>query len=116
IYLFIISISSHLFFEVESFTPLGRLAHSSVLVGDKLYFFGGGIVDNFDTSSEVFYLIVSQQFDVSNLSWVDLTKTMPTARIPFGSAWGTAVAGDINKDPTIYLFGGITLDMDKFRD
>src|SRR6266498_1161348 len=31
----------YLFFRVESFTPVGRIGHSSVLVGDKLYFFGG---------------------------------------------------------------------------
>ncbi|CAI2188797.1 2679_t:CDS:2 [Funneliformis geosporum] len=32
---------SYLDFIVESFIPAGRLAHSSVLVERKLYFFGG---------------------------------------------------------------------------
>src|SRR5437868_1627470 len=30
-----------IFFEVDSYTPGARWAHSSVLIEDKLYFFGG---------------------------------------------------------------------------
>ena len=83
---------------------------------NKLYFFGGISPININASYEVFYLNVSQQFNVSNPPWVDLTMTTPTAAIPFGSAWGTAVAGDINKDPTIYLFGGVMRDMNSVGD
>jgi hypothetical protein len=53
----------YLFLEIESFTPIGRLAHSSVLVENKLYFFGGAI-DGRSCSNEVFYLDVSQPFNI----------------------------------------------------
>ncbi|CAI2179048.1 7577_t:CDS:2 [Funneliformis geosporum] len=39
--IFIIFVICSTLLRVESFTPKERLAHSSVLVGDKLYFFGG---------------------------------------------------------------------------
>src|SRR5437660_139512 len=104
LYLFIISILGHLSFEVDSFTPLGRIGHSSVNVGNKLYFFGG-FSNDLLTLNEVFYLELSQQFNVSNPPWVDLTTTISTATIPFTNAFGAAVVSDINKDPTVYFFG-----------
>src|SRR3954447_14665434 len=93
-----------LFFEVESFTPLGRLAHSSVLAENKLYFFGGALNDG-SCSNEVFYLDVSQPFNIQVPLWNDLT---PNAGIPFKSCWGTA---SINNEQNIYLFSGITDDI-----
>jgi len=50
-----------LFLRVESFTPAGRIAHSFVLFGDKLYFFGGAN-NSYLCSNEVFYLDVSKSF------------------------------------------------------
>lgn len=99
--LLIIFVLSHLFCRVESFIPLGRLAHSSVLVTDKLYFIGGK-EDN-EISNKVFYLDVSRPFNTSSPPWVILT----TASL--GSAWATAAANNINNDTTIYLFGGFVL-------
>ncbi|CAI2179287.1 18362_t:CDS:2 [Funneliformis geosporum] len=44
--IFIIFVICSTLLRVESFTPKERLAHSSVLVGDKLYFFGGAGSDS----------------------------------------------------------------------
>jgi N-acetylneuraminic acid mutarotase len=88
-----------LFLEIESFTPVGRIAYSSVLVKNKLYFFGG--VDKSFMSNEVFYLDVSQPFNIQVSPWNDLT---PSAGIPY---WAAASLSDINNEKTIYLFGGL---------
>ncbi|CAI2194240.1 1958_t:CDS:2, partial [Funneliformis geosporum] len=52
---------------VETYTPLGRYAHSTILVGNKLYIFSG--VANGD-SNEV---DISKQFNAENPPWTDLT-------------------------------------------
>src|SRR4051812_26193348 len=70
---------------VEPFTPRGRAAHYTALVGTKLYFFGGSVVNDF-SSNEVFYLDVSKSFNIESPPWVDLTET---AKMPFGSEWAT---------------------------
>ncbi len=87
-----------MFFDVEPFFPIGRIAHSSILVGNKIYFFGG-IISN-SISNELFYLDVSQPFIVANPSWVELSG------IPFKSVFATVALNDVNNDPNIYLFGG----------
>jgi N-acetylneuraminic acid mutarotase len=97
----------YLFLEIESFTPIGRFVHSSVLVENKLYFFGGEIGGIF-CSNEVFYLDVSQPFNIQAPLWNDIT---PNAGIPFRSCWGTASLSNINNEQTIYLFGGATNDI-----
>jgi N-acetylneuraminic acid mutarotase len=97
----------YLFLEIESFTPIGRLAHSSVLVENKLYFFGGALNNSF-CSNEVFYLDVSQPFNIQAPLWNDIT---PNAGIPFRSCWGTASLSNINNEQTIYLFGGFNGDI-----
>src|ERR1043166_7261516 len=94
-YLFFIT---YLFLEVESSTSAGRLAHTSVLVGDKLYFFGGITDTSSGSSNEVFYLDVSQPFNIQAPSWNDLT---PSAGIPFKSSWATASLSNINNEQTI---------------
>src|ERR1051325_11237876 len=93
-------------FKIESFTPLGRLSHSSVLAGNKLYFFGG-ILNGVGCSNEVFYLDVSRSFDMATPPWNDLT---PKAGISFKSCWGTTPFSAINNEQTIYLFNGVTFD------
>src|SRR5437588_8924799 len=104
---FYLCIFIYLFLEVESFTPAGRLTHSSVLAGNKLYFLGG-VLDSEFCSNEVFYLDVSQPFNIAAPQWYDLT---PNAGIPFRSCLGTASSSSINNKQTIYLFGGITQDL-----
>src|SRR5438045_2989964 len=90
-----------LIYGVESFVPIERLGHSSVLVGDRLYFFGGERPDIY--SNEVFYLNLSQSFDVGNPPWNDLT---PKAAISFGSSFATSALDNMNNDQNIYLLGG----------
>ena len=88
---------------VESFTPPERLTHASALVGSKLYFFGG--TNHVEFLNDVFYLDVSNTFNVSSPPWVNLTT------IPFRSALATVTVRDVNNEPTIYLFGGYMLDI-----
>jgi len=99
-------ISGIFIIEVNSFTPIGRYAHSSVLLGNKLCFFGGYLLSSLTHSNEVFYLDVSQPFNSENPPWVDLTSS---AAIPFKGSWFT-VSLINNNDPTIYLFGGTMND------
>src|ERR1043166_9968268 len=97
----------YLFLEIESFTPVGRYSHSSVLVGNKLYFFGGDIGSRKDEiSNEVVYLDLSQPFNIQAPPWNDLTSS---AGIPFKSSWAAASLSDVNNN--IYLFGGIARDL-----
>ncbi|CAI2175633.1 6995_t:CDS:2 [Funneliformis geosporum] len=97
-----------MFLGVESFAPKGRLAHSSILLRDKLYYFGGSDKD-IQSAKELFYLDVSQPFDKPNIPWVFLTS------IPFGSIWSTVSLNGINNDSNIYLFGGMMID-DDYKD
>jgi hypothetical protein len=100
----------YLFLEIESFTPAGRIAHSSVLVGNKLYFFGG---ENGLSLDEVFYLDVSRSFNIQDPPWNDLT---PSAGMPFRSSYAAVSLSKINNEQTIYLFGGITQDINTNED
>ncbi|CAI2176083.1 2116_t:CDS:2 [Funneliformis geosporum] len=90
---------------VESFTPLGRYGHSSILLGNKLYFFGGTKDGDFflNVLNEVFFLDVSQQFNVKIPPWTDLTAI---SGMDFKSSSATIVLSDDYDNPSIYLFGG----------
>ncbi|CAI2191165.1 9876_t:CDS:2, partial [Funneliformis geosporum] len=57
-------------FRVETLN-LGRFGHSTVLVDNKLYFFGGSLGP---CTNDVFYLDLSQQFNAENPPWTDLTS------------------------------------------
>ena len=108
-YLFLI-LFIHPFFEVDTFTPLARRVHSSVLVENKLYFLGGVISEAIiieSGSNEVFYLDVSQQFNIAFPPFIDVTAN---EKIPFRSSWGTVLLSDINNEQTIFLFGGYNYD------
>ncbi|RGB36395.1 hypothetical protein C1646_666975 [Rhizophagus diaphanus] len=91
--------------KTESFTG-ERCGHSSVLIGSKLYFFGGLKVNGF-LSDEVFYLDVSKTFNIESPPWVDLSIH---AKMPFGSAMTTMSLVYINNEPIAYLFGGMMYD------
>src|SRR6266542_1009328 len=93
------------FFEVETFTPIGRHGHSSVLVENKIYFFGGTIDVEGGSTNEVFYLDVSQQFNIAFPPFNDVTAN---EGIPFNSSFGTVSSRDKNNEETIFLFGGYT--------
>ena len=89
--------------EVNSFIPVGRAHHSSVIVDDKIYMFGGVISNGPDDLNETIYLDVSQSFNTEYPSWA-----LSTA-MPFGTAFGTVSFVD-NSNSTIYLFGGTMFD------
>ncbi|CAI2194708.1 19075_t:CDS:2, partial [Funneliformis geosporum] len=93
-----------------SFTPEGRLSHYSVLVGNKLYFFGGYVDNAKSCTNQVFYLDLSQSFNLAVPPWVSLTQN---AGIPFKSCWGTTLLND--KEQTINLFGGMMYN-DLYQD
>ncbi len=100
-YLFINFIFGYLFFEIESFVPLGRLAHTAITVDNKLYFFGGDI-SGYDTT-EVFYLDLTKPFNVISSSWNDISTS---SAIPFRSTWAAIALTNNSNDPTVYLIGG----------
>ncbi|CAI2170380.1 8658_t:CDS:2 [Funneliformis geosporum] len=87
--------------EVNSFTPISRNAFSSVLAGDKLYFFGG---NPNSISNQTFCLDVSQSFSSENPPWIET----PSAVIPFASVFATV--SFIESSSIIYLFGGFMYD------
>ncbi|CAI2165241.1 13565_t:CDS:2 [Funneliformis geosporum] len=107
-----ILILSYLFLRVYSFIPEGRSAHSTVLIDNKLYFFGGFVENAKSCTNQVFYLDLSQSFDLIAPPWVSLTQN---AGILFKSCRGTALLNE--KEQTIYLFGGLmrnNLNKDEF--
>ncbi|CAI2168662.1 18854_t:CDS:2, partial [Funneliformis geosporum] len=89
--------------EVKSFIPAEQYGQSSVLVGTKLYFFGGNRGFTL-LSNEVFYLDVSQSFTSEIPPWVDLTSS---AAIPFGSSAAAVSLSGTKDNPNIYLIGGL---------
>ncbi|GBC05234.1 hypothetical protein RclHR1_06110008 [Rhizophagus clarus] len=97
--------------KIDSFTG-ERVGHSSVLIGSKLYFFGGIKINSF-CSDEIFYLDVSKTFSVDSPLWVDLTIH---AKMPFGGAMNTVSLVTINDEPIVYLFGGIMRDPITYKD
>ncbi|CAI2174835.1 11568_t:CDS:2 [Funneliformis geosporum] len=100
-YVFLFFILSYLNFRVEPLKPLGRLAHSTVLVENKIYFFGG-FTDG-GCSNEVFYLDLSKQFNVEVPLWTNITlKT----GLKFSNCWASAAITN-NNNPSIYLIGGL---------
>src|SRR2546421_481585 len=102
----------YLFLEIESFNPAGRYGHSSVLVGNKLYFFGG-FTDNGFCSNEVFDLDVSQPFNTASPPWNDHTaKEGMQIRICYATVW----LSESNNEQSIYIFGGNTLDITTNQD
>ena len=96
-----------LFLKVESFTPTGRYGHSSVVVGNRLYFFGGN-KNSFNCSNEVFYLDISQPFNIASPPWMDLTSN---EGMPVNSCWGAVSLSITNNEQNIYLFGGFARDI-----
>ncbi|CAI2165239.1 13564_t:CDS:2 [Funneliformis geosporum] len=60
--------------------PGRRLAHSTALVENKLYFFGGCVDITKSCTNQVFYLDLSQSFNLAAPPWVSLTQK---AGIPF---------------------------------
>ncbi len=96
-------------FDVESFTPEGRFGHSSIIVDNKLYFFGD-LGEKF--SQEVFYVDLSKPFNAVAPSWIDISDS---STIPFFSVWTSIALINNDNDPNIYLIGGM-IDPTSFED
>ena|SRR5688572_9377567 len=94
----------YLFIGVETFIPLGRFGHSSVLVGKKLYFFGGEVKD-FDCLKEVFYLDLSQPFNTASPPFTENEGMF------FKSCWGTFLLSELNNEQTVFSCGGGTTNV-----
>jgi len=99
----------HASLEDKIFTPRGRLGHSSVLVENKLYFFGGYRTDG--CVDEVFALDLSESFNLTAPPWIDLKSSVG---MPFNSCWGTVSFNDAEQ--IIYLFGGFMNDVTTNND
>src|SRR5579871_3795259 len=84
-YLCLVFTLGYMFLGVEPYVPVGRLGHSSILVGNKIYFFGGlfNFGTSYKTTNEAFYLDLSQSFSVMNPPWTQVNN------LPFGSAFAT---------------------------
>ena len=80
-YLCLIFTFCYILFGVESYVPAGRVGHSSILVGNKIYFFGGATP--YVTTNESFYLDLSQSFNVTNPPWTQVNG------LPFESSFAT---------------------------
>uniref|UniRef100_U9U034 Attractin/MKLN-like beta-propeller domain-containing protein n=1 Tax=Rhizophagus irregularis (strain DAOM 181602 / DAOM 197198 / MUCL 43194) TaxID=747089 RepID=U9U034_RHIID len=106
-YLCLIFGLGYIFFGVESYVPVGRISHSSILIGNKIYYFGG--ITDVGASDDAFYLDLSQSFDVVNPPWTQIPN------IPFRSSWAS-VASDNSNNADIYLFGGIMFDVNIQKD
>ncbi|CAB4382461.1 unnamed protein product [Rhizophagus irregularis] len=99
----------------QSLIPLDRYSTSSILIDKKLFFFGGETVHNLKPSTtldQILYLDVSKPFNTVNPPFEELPNT-----IPFGSSY--AIAFPSSQKNVIYLFGGITVnvntDLDDFK-
>ncbi|CAB4442544.1 unnamed protein product [Rhizophagus irregularis] len=97
----------YIFFGVESYVPVGRIGQSSILIGNKIYYFGG--ITDVGASDDAFYLDLSQSFNIVNPPWTQMPN------IPFGSSWAS-VALDNSNNADIYLFGGMMFDVTTQKD
>ncbi|CAH1764437.1 15253_t:CDS:10, partial [Entrophospora sp. SA101] len=93
-----------LFDAVNSVPTDPRFIHATVIVNNNLYVMGG--VSNGLPSREFFSLDLSQPFNTTTPPWKDLTTA---SQLPVFSSW--AKASSNAKNDTIFLFGGIMLDV-----
>ncbi|CAG8656635.1 1203_t:CDS:2 [Cetraspora pellucida] len=84
---------------VVAFVPTSRYFQDSVVISNKIYYFGGIGVSG-KGSNELFYLDASSSLNIVNPNWTDLTIIAP---IPVSSAFSPSCVGGIN-NATIFLF------------
>ncbi|RIB23164.1 hypothetical protein C2G38_895865 [Gigaspora rosea] len=85
-------------FVISQDIPDVRYEHSSALINDKLYFFGG-VTDTTNSSNEVFYIDLSNKFDIFAPPFKKVSIGMPV-----GDNLGTCVSSPDNS--AIFLIGG----------
>ena len=93
------------------YIPSARFIASSEIIGDRLYVMGGlvssaGTLIASSTSREVIYLDLSKDFNSSSPPWVDYSQINP---LPVLDSWADSCKDKDNK--TIYVFGGILMDI-----
>ncbi|CAI2184577.1 9467_t:CDS:2 [Funneliformis geosporum] len=93
--------------QERTFSPEARYAHTSTLVGTKLFFFGGLIRLESNASiivstNDVFYLELSQPFNTMSPPWIKLSDISP---LPVRLSWATSSYGGANNS-MIFIFGG----------
>ncbi|KAF0538916.1 galactose oxidase [Gigaspora margarita] len=97
--LFFVIFSSIYYFVICQNVPSSRREQTSILVGTKLYFFGGDT--SIGESNEVWYLDLSSSFNVSTPPWHS------DVAMPAGYNLGTSCLSPIDNS-TVFLVGGRT--------
>ncbi|KAF0557942.1 galactose oxidase [Gigaspora margarita] len=103
LYLYLLIVISLALTIVTCFSPDGRFGQASVLIGDKLYFFGGNTM-NPSITNQVFYLNLSSSFNTLLPPWSQITISpipiLLVSTIPCLSTDGS----------TVFLVGGASQD------
>lgn len=97
---FIISIN-----EVQPQTSVKRFTHSAHLIDNKLWIFGGGIMENgaLVPTGDVFYVDLTKGFDTTNVQYVNQPAS------PFSCAWCQSARGGKGSS-TIFFFAGAMVE------
>src|SRR5437870_1497542 len=85
---------------IEGYTPLARYGHSSIVLGNNLYFLGGYVKDK--NTNDFFYVDLSKPLDRSNPQYIDLTTI---ASPPLRFSQGSLVPND--QGDGFYVIGGV---------
>src|SRR5947209_324032 len=86
--------------EIESFTPLGRLSHSSVVAENKLYLFGGEAVDAI--TQDYISTSIIYSFNLDSLTWgIPTIQGNSPVRL-------REIRSVIDNTGKMYIFGGMT--------
>ncbi|KAF0538919.1 galactose oxidase [Gigaspora margarita] len=88
------------YFAICQNVPSPRREQTSILVGTKLYFFGGNTSPTVDTN-EVWYLELSNSFNISTSPWHS------DVVMPVGYTFGTSCLSPFDNS-TVFLIGGRT--------
>ncbi|CAG8779747.1 42862_t:CDS:2 [Gigaspora margarita] len=100
---------SHYNFITQSYnlTKLHKTEQAAILVNNKIYFYGG--ISERTNLSDFFYLDVSTSFNITSISWVNIT---PIIGLPARTASTVCIYGkDTNK---IIYIGGTNIVGDNF--
>ena len=110
IFTIVFNINDQIFITFGQFVPSGRLVASSEIIGDRLYVIGGGVspTGTFATakvSRDIIYLDLSKDFNINSPPWVNYSQ----GSLPVLSSWADSCKN--KDDKTIYVFGGVILDV-----
>jgi hypothetical protein len=100
LFIILILFVNHVLVYGQNFRPGPRVGQAAVLVGDRIYYTGGG---ELTPLSRLFYLEIGKQ-------WVDLSSQV--ANFPIFKAWHAADVGGANQD-LIFMIGGRNLELNE---